>query len=246
MGSVRLFWYWHSIIHWYCHCIVVSEKHHNIFLRDEDRNHLFVLRPIWSNCPIFQEVSREFYFNSWITDFESQDKGYTHFQRFTFDLDCLGNKNIINCFKEVLNDTVMKAEEPTCSYYVSNSFGLASHYMPNTLNYLTSCFPFEFVLNNGGVWFTCEKSGGFSVAFKIIKVFEKQHPWGLFEHVVGQRDRPLYARSKCSNNGELVRVWRKLSVCECKVLFLQRYIFSEVHFYWWFGLVPTSPIIRKG
>jgi len=104
---------------------------------------MFVLCPIWSNCPICQEVPREFYFNSWRTDFESQNNGYTHFQRFIFDLDCLGNESIINCFREVLNDTILKTEEPTRSFYVSNSFGLVCYYMPNPLNYLTSCFAFE-------------------------------------------------------------------------------------------------------
>ena len=121
----------------------MSEKHHNIFLRDEQGNQLFVICPVWSNCPICQEVPREFYYDSWRTEFESQDTGHVHYQRFTFDLDCLGNENIINCFKEVLNDTIMKTEEPTRSFYLSNSFGLVSYYLPNPQDYLTSCFAFE-------------------------------------------------------------------------------------------------------
>ena len=121
----------------------MSHKHHNIFSRDEQGNLFLIVCPIWSNCTICQEVPRELYFTNWRGEIEHQDLGFIHFQRFTFDLDVLGNESIIKCFKEVLSDTILKTEEPTRTFYTSNSFGLLSYYLPNPLNYLTSCFSFE-------------------------------------------------------------------------------------------------------
>jgi hypothetical protein len=124
------------------------QKHHNIFSKDEDGNDILLICPINYNeevCFLCNYLMKESNFLKWKTSVSLADKEYLYYLRYEFDIDGLGNENLLSCFQEMLGDTLLKTSLPNRDFILNNQFGLHGFYHTNPSNFLYSSLSLEII-----------------------------------------------------------------------------------------------------
>jgi hypothetical protein len=88
---------------------------------------------------------RERNFLKWKSGVSLSDTEYLYYLRYEFDIDGLGNENLLNCFQEMLGDTLLRASVSNRDFIFKNQFGLYGFYHTNPSNFLYSSLSLEII-----------------------------------------------------------------------------------------------------
>jgi hypothetical protein len=119
-------------------------KHHNIFSTDESGKDILKICPLQADdCFCCNYILREYNYQEWKKHTSFDDWDYLYYMRFEFDVEGLGNEDILSCFSETLTDTFLKSSPTNTQFITSNSFGLNGYFHSHKDRFTFSCLTFE-------------------------------------------------------------------------------------------------------
>lgn len=123
-------------------------KHHNIFSQDDKGNDILLLCEMYEDCFCCQYLTREFNYNQFKKCVSVIAGEYLYYLKFEYDLDGLGNDNLITSVEETLFDTLLRTTPPNLHFIQINNFGFYGYYHSHPHNFLYSSISFELVSTN--------------------------------------------------------------------------------------------------
>lgn len=123
-------------------------KHHNIFSTDENGHDILKICPLHEDCFCCQYILREYNYQDWKKHTSFDDWDYLYYLRFEFDVEGLGNEDILICFSETLTDTLLKSSKTNTQFITSNSFGLNGYFHTQKDRFTFSSLTFEIISTN--------------------------------------------------------------------------------------------------
>lgn len=124
----------------------MKQKHHNIFATDENGKDILKICPLQAeNCFCCNYILREYIYQEWKKHTSFDDWDYLYYMRFDFDVEGLGNYDILSCFSETLTDTLLKSSPSNTQFITTNSFGLNGYFHSQNNNFNFSGLTFEIV-----------------------------------------------------------------------------------------------------
>ena len=123
----------------------MKQKHHNIFATDDNGKDILKICHLHEDCFCCQYILREYNYQDWkkLTTFDDWD--YLYYLKFEFDVEGLGNEDILSCFSETLTETLLKSSTTNTQFIISNSFGLSGYFHSQKDNFSFSGLTFEIV-----------------------------------------------------------------------------------------------------
>jgi hypothetical protein len=123
-------------------------RHHNIFGKDENGNSILLISPLYDDCFCCNYLVREYNFTQFKKTVSVKEGEYLYYLKFEYELDVLGNDNLISILEETLVDTLLRTSPPNRQFIESNDFGLYGYYHTHPNNFLYSSLSFELVSTN--------------------------------------------------------------------------------------------------
>ncbi len=120
-------------------------KHHNIFGKDGNGNDILIICPLFNDCFCCNYILREYNLIQWKKRISITDGDFIYYLRFEYDLDGLGNDNLIHSLEEILTDTLLRTSIPNISFIHNNDFGIYGYYHPHNNNFLYSSLTFDLI-----------------------------------------------------------------------------------------------------
>jgi hypothetical protein len=120
-------------------------KHHNIFGKDGDGNDILIICPLFTECFCCSYIVLQYNLIQWKKRISLNDGDFIYYLRFEYDLDGLGNDNLIHCLEEILTDTLLRTSPPNISFIKNNDFGIYGYYHTNNNNFLHSSLSFDLI-----------------------------------------------------------------------------------------------------
>jgi hypothetical protein len=120
-------------------------KHHNIFGKDDDGNDILIICPLYDDCFCCKYILQEYHMNLWKKNTSINEGDYIYYLRFEYDLDGLGNDNLLHSLEEILTDTLLRTSPPNISFIQNNDFGIYGYYHPHNNNFLYSSLSFDII-----------------------------------------------------------------------------------------------------
>jgi hypothetical protein len=119
------------------------KKHQRIFGKDEKDRKVLTICPIHEDCFTCKYIVQDTNFNNWLEGIEITDWDFIHYQRFTYEIRSLANRNLLESISETLTESYLKSSELNRKFYKSNHFGLFGFFHPHPDEFLSSCISFE-------------------------------------------------------------------------------------------------------
>lgn len=123
-------------------------KHHNIFSTDENGKDILKICPLHEDCFCCNYIIREYNYQDWKKHTLFEDWDYLYYLKFEFDVEGLGNEDILICFSETLTDTLLKSSPSNTQFITSNSFGLNGYFHSQKDRFTFSSLTFEIISTN--------------------------------------------------------------------------------------------------
>lgn len=123
-------------------------KHHNLFFKDNEGNSIQKICGIFSDCWTCQYILQEYNFSTWRNSTQLNEWDFLHYFKFEFELNGLGNDNILDCLTQTLTHTFLSSSKINTDFVVNNSFGLYGYFHPCVDDFTRSSLTFELVSVN--------------------------------------------------------------------------------------------------
>jgi hypothetical protein len=120
-------------------------KHHNIFGKDDDGNDILIICPLFTECFCCSYIVLQYNLIQWKKRISLNDGDFIYYLRFEYDLEGLGNDNLIHSLEEILTDTLLRTSPPNISFIKNNDFGIYGYYHTNNNNFLHSSLSFDLI-----------------------------------------------------------------------------------------------------
>jgi len=123
-------------------------KHHNLFCQDDSGNTFLKICGISSECWTCNHILTEYTFSNWLNSIHLKEWNFLHYFKFEFELNGLGNDNILDCMTQTLNDTFLNSSKINSEFVINNNFGLYAYFHPCIDDFTRSSITFELVSVN--------------------------------------------------------------------------------------------------
>ena len=124
----------------------MKQKHHNIFQTTEQGQLVLKICPIQAeSCFVCSYILKEYNLQDWEKQSSLDDCEHLYYLSFDFDIETMGNQDILNCFNETLTETLLNSSTAITNFIISNSFGLSGYFHPKKDDFNLSSMTFEIV-----------------------------------------------------------------------------------------------------